>query len=105
MFVYDALLDALKSGNTSMKCSTFRDDYKMLLEIDKDTGKSQLQVQFETLQSMCPVVKHDDCASGLQAENQDKNRNTNILPGKIPTTKPHNKYVYWVKVGKIVGVF
>ena len=38
---------------------------------------------FQTLQSMTPVVKDDDCASGLQPENQDKNRDPKILPGKL----------------------
>ena len=47
LFVYDALLEALKSGNTSLKCHTFAEDYEKLCEKDPKTGKSQLQVQFE----------------------------------------------------------
>ena len=62
VFVYDALLEALKTGDTSIQCSEFRIEFERLLQIsDSDTeeeeeegvvqshndGKSRLQKQFE----------------------------------------------------------
>jgi protein tyrosine phosphatase len=80
IFVYDALLEALKAGNTAIPCSSFRQEYKSLCEVDPVKNKSKLQEQFETLQLMSPKVKLEDCKSGCKAENADKNRYPDILP-------------------------
>jgi len=46
VFVYDALLEALNSGDTSIPCIEFRQAYQELCEIGA-TGKSSLQQQYE----------------------------------------------------------
>ena len=46
IFVYDALLEALKAGNTAIGCSEFRDEFERLKQVDAKTGKSKLQEQF-----------------------------------------------------------
>ena len=64
MFVYDALLEALKTGNTAIPCSDFRGAFEMLCRIDSeseseeeegvveksDEPKTRLQKQFEVSQ-------------------------------------------------------
>ena len=47
LFVYDALLEALKSGNTAIPCSDFRGEYALMCRVDPTTEKSALQTQFE----------------------------------------------------------
>ena len=82
IFVYDALLEALKAGNTAIGCSEFRDEFARLKVVDATKGKSPLQEQYENLQLMSPKVKPEDCKSGSLAENIDKNRFKEILPGE-----------------------
>lgn len=45
--MYDALLEALKAGNTAIPCSDFRDRFEDLCQVDPAKGKSKLQEQFE----------------------------------------------------------
>ena len=47
LFVYDALLEALKVGNTVIACADFKSEYENLRHIDPTRGKSRLQEQFE----------------------------------------------------------
>ena len=48
MFVYDALLEALKCGDTSIPCVDFRKRYaEMLSKINNETGKVRLMEEFE----------------------------------------------------------
>ena len=47
IFVYDGLMEALMSGETSTPCSQFSEDYEKLKQVDPDTGKSNLQSQYE----------------------------------------------------------
>ena len=66
MFVYDALLEALKTGDTAIPCSEFRLQFELLCRVDSDTeeeeeegvpqdreAKTKLQKQFE-VSSCCP---------------------------------------------------
>ena len=52
-FVYEALLEALKSGDTSISCAVFRRRYRELLEVNPDTDRIRLEEEFEV--SMCDV--------------------------------------------------
>ena len=45
--MYEALLEALKSGDTAMPCVDFRKRYCDLLKENPDTGKVRLEEEFE----------------------------------------------------------
>ena len=47
VFVYDALLEALKAGKTVIGCSVFKPEFDKLCMVDATCGKSKLQQQFE----------------------------------------------------------
>ncbi len=40
-------MESLMSGETSTPCSQFKDEYDKLQQVDPDTGKSNLQSQYE----------------------------------------------------------
>lgn len=68
VFVYDALLEALKTGDTAIPCSEFRMEFELLCRVDSDTeeeeeegvpqeaphgqGKTKLQKQFEVSEAV-----------------------------------------------------
>ena len=47
IFVYNALLEALKVGDTVISCVQFCSEYERLCHIDPTKGKSGLLEQFE----------------------------------------------------------
>ena len=47
IFVYDALLEALKVGKTVISCSVFKEEFMRLCVINPARSKSGLQEQFE----------------------------------------------------------
>jgi len=47
IFVYDALLEALKAGKTVIGCSHFKSEFDKLCAVDPANGKSKLQQQFD----------------------------------------------------------
>ena len=47
IFVYDALLEALKAGKTVIGCSNFKPEFDKLCVVDESSGKSTLQQQYE----------------------------------------------------------
>ena len=47
IFVYDALLEALKAGKTVIGCSEFKQEFDKLCIVDASCGKSKLQQQYE----------------------------------------------------------
>ena len=47
IFVYDALLEALKAGKTVIGCSQFTAEFDKLHAVDPASGKSKLQQQFQ----------------------------------------------------------
>ena len=49
IFVYNALLEALKVGDTVISCVNFCSEYERLCHIDPTKGKSGLLEQFEVL--------------------------------------------------------
>jgi len=49
IFVYNALLEALKVGDTVISCVDFCSEYERLCHIDPTKGKSGLLEQFEVL--------------------------------------------------------
>jgi len=47
IFVYDAILEALKCGNTAISCINLRQNYAKLLKISAETGKTFCEKEFE----------------------------------------------------------
>jgi len=47
IFVYDALLEALKAGKTVIGCSDLKPEFDKLCVVDASCGKSKLQQQYE----------------------------------------------------------
>ena len=47
IFVYDALLEALKSGDTSIPCVDFRQKFLDLQRVNPDTDKTFLEEEYE----------------------------------------------------------
>ena len=45
--MYDALLEALKCGDTSIPCVDFRKRYLELCTVENDTDKSRIEEEFE----------------------------------------------------------
>jgi hypothetical protein len=45
--VYEALLEALKSGDTSIPCVDFRKRYNDLLKKNPESGKTFLEEEYE----------------------------------------------------------
>lgn len=80
IFVYDALLEALKAGNTVISCTDVPDEYEKLCQINPDKGKSCLQEQYEMLDAMSPKAKPSDYSLGSISDNKEKNRFPEILP-------------------------
>ncbi len=61
--MYDALLEALKAGNTAIPCSEFRERFEDLCQVDPTKGKSKLQEQFEVrfIKLLCADTKSRSC--------------------------------------------
>jgi len=55
-FVYEALLEALKSGDTSISCAVFRRRYRELQEVNPESGHVRLEEEFEV--SSCELFDH-----------------------------------------------
>ena len=52
--MYDALLEALKSGDTAIGCAEFKERYDEMCQVDPETEKSKLMLEFEV--RMIPSV-------------------------------------------------
>ncbi|XP_072048343.1 receptor-type tyrosine-protein phosphatase S-like [Amphiura filiformis] len=79
-FIYDALLEHIVFGDTSIPISAFRNTYKNLQIRDPETNLSALAIQFQNLQDITILPKPDECKAGAAEENVDKNRFKDVLP-------------------------
>jgi len=52
MFVYDAVLEALKFGDTSVPCIELRQKYAKLLAVNPESGKTFCQEEYEVGHSL-----------------------------------------------------
>lgn len=52
MFVYDALLEAFKSGDTAVSCVDFRKRFMELSRLNPQTGKLRLLEEYEVRHSL-----------------------------------------------------
>jgi len=53
IFVYDAILEALKCGDTAVPCTELRQKYARLLKVNPETGKSFCQEEYEVKRCLC----------------------------------------------------
>ncbi|ELU04626.1 hypothetical protein CAPTEDRAFT_173573 [Capitella teleta] len=80
VFVYEALLEALKSGDTSIPCVDFRKRYNDLLKKNPETEKTFLEEEYELLAGLAPSSATNVCREASSAENAPKNRFPDIVP-------------------------
>ncbi|KAK3591264.1 hypothetical protein CHS0354_010629 [Potamilus streckersoni] len=80
VFVYEALLEAIQAGETTIPCSVLIDTYEEICTLTPGKSTTPLEDQFEILQKTCPILDPEDCKAALLAENISKNRFRNILP-------------------------
>jgi protein tyrosine phosphatase len=82
VFVYDALLEALAAGDTSIPSTEFRERLADLRKVNPNTGKTRCLEEFEMLSSVSAQLSSIDPAKldGLKEENIAKNRVTSIVP-------------------------
>ncbi|XP_050400814.1 receptor-type tyrosine-protein phosphatase T isoform X2 [Patella vulgata] len=80
VFVYDAVLEAVKSGNTTISRSAFRTVYQDMCTATNEGDKTELEKQYNVLQLLSPNIEKDECSAALTQENILKNRFKNILP-------------------------
>ncbi len=50
--MYDALVEALISGETSFPCAQFKEGYERLLDIDPETGMTKILLQYNVSKSL-----------------------------------------------------
>ncbi|XP_052775337.1 receptor-type tyrosine-protein phosphatase T-like isoform X2 [Mya arenaria] len=86
-FVYDAVLDALMSGETTIANSTFPEVYEEMCTLKPEANSTLLEEQFETLQNLTPQVERDECGAATDSHNATKSRFRNILPAN--RYRPH----------------
>ncbi|KAL4236563.1 hypothetical protein ACF0H5_004948 [Mactra antiquata] len=80
-FVYDAVLDALLSGETTISNASFSEVYEEMCTLKPDKPAStQLEDQFETLEKLTPMIERDECNAATDSINMQKSRFRNILP-------------------------
>ncbi|XP_046560348.1 receptor-type tyrosine-protein phosphatase kappa-like [Haliotis rubra] len=79
-FVYDAVLEAVKSGETTIAKSAFRSTYQNMLSSATEGEPNKLEEQYQVLQTLSPTVERSECSAAYAEENMNKNRFKNILP-------------------------
>ncbi|XP_059151900.1 receptor-type tyrosine-protein phosphatase T-like [Physella acuta] len=86
VFVYEAVLEALLAGNTTIPRSSFHSTYEEMLTPDGDEIP-RMEKQHDVLQLLSPTIERDECSTAFQEENMAKNRFKNILPAN--RTRPY----------------
>ncbi|XP_041359713.1 receptor-type tyrosine-protein phosphatase kappa-like [Gigantopelta aegis] len=79
-FVYEAVLESIKSGETTIPKSAFRNVYQNMSQTNKEGETTPLEKQYEVLQLLSPNIDRDECTAACAPENNGKNRFQNILP-------------------------
>ncbi|XP_048255953.1 receptor-type tyrosine-protein phosphatase kappa-like isoform X1 [Haliotis rufescens] len=79
-FVYDAVLEAVKSGETTIAKSAFRSTYQNMLSAANEGDPNKLEEQYQVLQTLSPTVERSECSAAFAEDNMNKNRFKNILP-------------------------
>ncbi|XP_012937090.1 receptor-type tyrosine-protein phosphatase T [Aplysia californica] len=79
VFVYEAVLEAIKTGNTTIARSSFHSTYEEMLSREGEE-ESPMEKQHDVLQLLSPTMEREECSAALMEENMAKNRFKNILP-------------------------
>ncbi len=72
MFIHDALLEAIECGVTEVAARDLPDRYKMLGTMDSRLVKTEIQIEFEKLEST--IHYHPTQMVGTLPANKHKNR-------------------------------
>ncbi|CAH1775314.1 unnamed protein product, partial [Owenia fusiformis] len=82
IFVHSALLEHFKCGDTTIKVGDLVNTYTVLCDKNPITEKSWIEEQFELMTLMSPTrSRRSMTMSGLEPQNEDKNRDKAIVPG------------------------
>ncbi|XP_077323168.1 receptor-type tyrosine-protein phosphatase epsilon-like [Lithobates pipiens] len=81
IFLYDALLEGLLCGNTIVSVSDIQKHMGQMSVQDGRTNMSGYDKEFQDLEKLTEVYQIYQCKEGKRPENQEKNRNPDILPG------------------------
>ncbi|XP_071120808.1 receptor-type tyrosine-protein phosphatase epsilon-like [Mytilus edulis] len=87
MFLYDALLEAVLAGETTMPVGEFESRYQEMCIPKAGFEVSALDKQFEVAQKLLPNIENTEFKAALAPENIDKNRVKNVLPAN--RYRPH----------------
>ncbi|CAJ0917595.1 unnamed protein product [Ranitomeya imitator] len=80
-FLYDALLETLLCGTTSVPVPDMGRQLSHMTRRDPRTGMDGYDRQFQALEEITQVYQIYQCKEAKKPENQRKNRNPRILPG------------------------
>ncbi|XP_025111001.1 receptor-type tyrosine-protein phosphatase kappa-like [Pomacea canaliculata] len=79
IFVYDALLEAIKAKDTTIPKSSFRAAFEEMSQ-NENGNETSLEKQYEIVQLLSPTIDRSECSAALMEENLGKNRFRNVLP-------------------------
>ncbi|XP_033117824.1 receptor-type tyrosine-protein phosphatase T-like isoform X2 [Anneissia japonica] len=82
IFIYETVLDESLCGNTLIPAMKFRAQFERLQAQNPETGKSDINNQFELLDSLSPVFTTNQKRISMSEENMSKNR----YKDKVPVT-------------------
>ncbi|KAM5194349.1 receptor-type tyrosine-protein phosphatase U-like [Mantella aurantiaca] len=81
IFLYDALLEALLCGNTSIPVQDIQKHIRLMSVRDNRTDTSAFLREFQVIEKITELYQICPCKEGKKPENREKNHNQNILPG------------------------
>ncbi|XP_060083634.1 receptor-type tyrosine-protein phosphatase kappa-like [Ylistrum balloti] len=87
VFVYEALLEALKAGDTTIPNDQYRRKYEEMSTLKPDQLTTPLEDQFQAVQEVTHTMDTDEYKAAMLPENLGKNRVKNILPAN--RCRPH----------------
>ena len=94
IFVYDALLEALTQGDTTIAAAEFVPTFQQLQRVPQGGTRSRLEEQFQHLVTFDPKHKPRDTYTALSAENVKKNRDPDI----VTSMRPRNIYTFYYHI-------
>ncbi|XP_072179871.1 receptor-type tyrosine-protein phosphatase kappa-like [Diadema setosum] len=86
LFIYHALLEVYLLGQTNIPVSQFKKRVFTLNRVDPKTKKTNIQLEYELLDSLAPVPPSNAFRGGEMPQNKNKNRFPDILP--LDTKRP-----------------
>ncbi|XP_061181719.1 receptor-type tyrosine-protein phosphatase mu-like [Saccostrea echinata] len=97
VFVHSALLEALMCTSSDPSTAEFPQLYKDLMNIDHNSGKRNIDIQFESLLSSLGEIPESAFRFAKEPLNKKKNRYSNVLPvdNEMPELRDaENKRIY-----------